>query len=185
MHDDRTPKRNRNLPRLDRSQYQGFAHVHWIFTINNRQVGYLTPEFFLNFQLIATHAFLRYQLAAPCVCLMPDHIHLLLVGTNEEDSDQKPAVDFLRKYLKEYLHPFEFQHPAYDHILRDHERNRDAFQETARYIRENPVRGGICSTAKEWPYHAAIIPGYPKLDPFADDFWELFWRIYHRLVDKS
>src|SRR6056297_500759 len=155
------PQIHRNLPRLDPTAYRGIVHVHWIFTIRGRKHGYLTPEFFLRFQLIATHAFLRYHLVSPCLCLMPDHLHLLLMGLDEQESDQRLAIHFLRRHLKPFLHPFEFQRPAYDHVLRKEEKRRQAFEETAGYIIENPVRAGLGEHAREWPYSTAIIPGYP------------------------
>jgi hypothetical protein len=29
-----------------------------------------------------------------------------------------------------------------------------------------------------WPHCGAIVPGYPKLHPLAEDFWPLFWKLY-------
>ena len=104
---------HRNLPRLDLAAYRGLAYVHWIFNIRDRKRGWLDMEFLLRFQLLATHAFLRQCIAAPCVCLMPDHIHMLLIGYDELQSDQRVAVEFLRKQLKPHLEKggFELQRP--------------------------------------------------------------------------
>ena len=30
----------------------------------------------------------------------------------------------------------------------------------------------------DWPYLGAIVPGYPKLHPFQEDYWELLWKLY-------
>ena len=30
----------------------------------------------------------------------------------------------------------------------------------------------------EWPYLGAVIPGYPRLNPFDDDYWPWFWKYY-------
>ncbi|MDF1862935.1 MAG: hypothetical protein P1U87_22145 [Verrucomicrobiales bacterium] len=176
---------NRNLPRLDPSYYQGLAIVHWIFTIKNRKTGYLNERFFLQFQGIAVHAFSRYQIVCPCICLMPDHIHILALGTSESGSDQQVAIAFLRRHLRQHLSPFEFQRPAFDHVLRDRERSREEFQKTAAYILENPARAGLVDSATDWPFACAIVPGYPDLDPHAANFWDVFWNIYSRKIETS
>lgn len=171
-----------NLSRLNPSVYRGLAYVHWIFNIRDRKRGWLNVESFLRFQLLATHAFLRQHIAAPCVCLMPDHIHMLLIGYNEHRSDQRVAVEFLRKQMKPYLAKggFELQRPPYDHVLRQEERNRDAFANTSGYILGNPVRAGLISEGENpWPFECAVVPGYPDLDIRAEDYWDKFWRIYH------
>jgi len=176
---------HRNLPRLDRSYYRGLAHVHWIFNIRDRKTGYLDEPFFQHFKWVGTHALLRYAIVAPCICLMPDHIHLLLVGTDEEGSDQVVATQFLRKHLKGRLRPYEFQRPAYDHVLRERERAREEFRATANYILDNPVRSGLVETAEEWAFRCAIVPGYPDLDLDREDFWDVFWRVYYRQIEGS
>jgi len=173
-----------HLPRLARPAYRGLAAVHWVFTVQDRRTGWLDESFFVRFQLVATHAFHRYRLVGPCLCLMPDHIHLLVLGVDEERSDQLAAMSFLRRQLRPHLAPCDWQRPAYDHVLRDHERQPDAFVKTASYIRANPFRAGLVpDEASPWPFACAVVPGYPDLDPAADDFWERFWRIYDRLVN--
>ena len=176
--------RKENLPRLPREAYRGIVDGHWVFNIAGKKRGWLNERFFLQFQLIATHAFSRYRIASPCLCLMPDHIHLLLMGYHWGESDQRLAVHFIRKHLKTPLAPTEFQKTPYDHLLRKKERDRSAFQRTAGYIRNNPVRAGLVDEdgGNEWPYQCAIVPGYPDLHPGQKDFWDLFWRIYYRIL---
>ncbi len=179
---DRPPAK-KNLPRLGREAYQGLAVVHWVFNIQDRKTGWLDERFFRDFEFYALHTFARYQLLSPCVCLMPDHIHLLVMGYANE-SDQKVAIPFLRKSLKPILEPFRLQRTPYDHVLRVEERKRREFARLAGYIRENPVRAGLVKTHQVWPYQTAIVPGYPTLDVKQDDFWDDFWNVYHYLLDK-
>jgi len=174
-------KHHCNLPRLNREAYRGLAYVHWIFNVRDRKRGWLDTEFFLRFQLLAVHGFLRQKVAAPCVCLMPDHIHMLIVGCDPNGSDQVTAMEFLRRQLKPALATkgIEFQRPAYDHVLRMEERVRDTFESTAAYIMDNPCRAGLTrDDSTPWSYECAIVPGYPDLNLRADDYWEKFWRIY-------
>lgn len=87
-------------------------------------------------------------------------------------------------HLKEHVGPATLQDRAHDHVLRDQERKRGAFESTCAYVRENPVRAGLCSIWEEWPYAGAVVAGYPDLNPREHDFWPRFWRIYARLVGE-
>ena len=51
-----------HLPRLAPEFYRGRACVHWTLTIENRAVGWLTPEFFQAWQFALLHACARTEL---------------------------------------------------------------------------------------------------------------------------
>ena len=106
---------------------------------------------------------------------------MLLIGCDENRSDQKTAVEFLRRQLKPILakKSVQLQRMPSDHVLRQEERNRDSFENHTAYILENPVRAGLAEHADAWPYGCAVVPGYPDLDIWASDYWDKFWRIYH------
>jgi hypothetical protein len=106
---------------------------------------------------------------------MPDHLHFLLLGL-KDTVDQKRAISFLRTFLKPS--PHDWQHQPHDHVLREHECERGAFQRTANYILENPVRKQLVSTARDWPYSGSVLPGYAQMCPFKPDFWDKFWSAY-------
>ena len=130
------------------------------------------------------HACARYSLASPTYTLMPDHMHLLWLGLQENGSDQRIAMEFLRKQLRPHLAPAVWQPQSYDHVLREHERERGAFQAAAQYVLENPVRAGLASRWQTYPYVGCCIPGYPDLTPRTPDYWDRFWRRYNYLVDR-
>lgn len=94
---------------------------------------------------------------------MPDHMHLLWLGLHK-DSDQRQGIAFLRKHLRAALAPHDWQKQAHDHVLRDTEREKDAFQTIAHYIFENPVRAGLCANAGDYAYAGCCVPGYPEFD---------------------
>jgi hypothetical protein len=115
---------------------------------------------------------------------MPDHLHLVWLGFRE-DSNQLPAIEFLRNHLRSALLPAIWQRQAHDHVLNDQERNHDALANTMQYILENPVRAGLVRSFDEYPYLDCCVPGYPDLDVCAADYWELFWRIYSRIAARK
>ena len=173
--------RLRKLPRLDRNEYRGLGPTHWIFSVEGRKTGWLTREFHQHFREIVVHAGIRYACVAPVYCLMPDHVHVLLWGYADH-SDARLAATFLRRHTAKALLPARYQKQAYDHVLNEHERNRDAFEAVCNYVLENPVRANLCSAAVEYPFSGSVIPGYPDLRVHEQDFWDLFWRIVHGLA---
>jgi len=165
------------LPRLARENYQGDAVVHWTLSIALRGTGWLDEVFHARFREIMLHTAAREGLICPAYCLMPDHIHLLWMGLRI-DSDQRNGMKFLREHLAPVLRPHHFQHQAYDHVLREEERRRGAFAKICFYILANPVRARLIKETEPWPYRGAVVAGYPKLHPLAEDFWPKFWRLF-------
>lgn len=170
------------LPRLNREFYQGKSMVHWTMTMRDRATGWLEAEFHERFRFCLLHTLSRYRLVCPVYTLMPDHFHMLWLGLCRA-SDQRLAAAFLRKHLNDILPPLRLQKQPYDHVLREKERERGAFQGIAAYILENPVRKKLAKSADGWPFSGCLVAGYPVLDVHAPQYWELFWRIYSRLID--
>ncbi len=94
-------------------------------------------------------------------------------------TDQLNAMKFLRTELEPALGKGRtWQHQAYDHVLKEEERRRNAFASVCFYILENPVRAKLVSVRDQWSFLGAIVPGYPRLDPLNEEFWEIFWKLY-------
>lgn len=172
------------LPRLGPEFYRGRAFVHWTLTVDDRATGWLTPACHQAWQFMLLHACTRWKLVCPVYVLMPDHVHLLWLGLDDATSDQRLASEFLRKELGAAIAPHHWQKQAHDHVLRDTEREAGAFQIIADYIRENPVRAGICSAASDYAYTGCCVPGYPEFNVHAEDYWLRFWRVYNYLGAK-
>ena len=168
------------LPRLPREYYQGDAVVFWTLTTFDRSKGWLTSSFHQRFQNLMLHAAVREGLACPIYCLMPDHIHLIWMGL-KRDSDQINGMSFLRTYLEPELTPAKFQPQPQDEVLREEQRKRNAFAKVCFYIAANPVRAKLMGETEVWPFTGCVIPGYPKLNPVGEDFWQKFWRIFSKL----
>ncbi len=84
-------------------------------------------------------------------CFMPDHLHLLVSGEDDNSNlkkfislfKQKSGYWFKKNYNKNLWHI-----SYYDHILRKEE----SIENVALYILENPVRRGLVSDPKEYPF---------------------------------
>jgi len=167
-----------NLPRLARHHYQGHAVVFWTNTLEKRVRGWLTPSFHATFRELLLHSAARYAVWCPAYCLMPDHLHLLWMGLRRE-SDQSKAMRFLRGELEPALgEGREWQHQPHDSVLREDERKRNAFAATCFYVLENPVRAKLVDSTRDWTFCGTVVPGYPRLHPLEEGFWNRFWELY-------
>jgi REP element-mobilizing transposase RayT len=165
-----------NLPRLLRHRYQGYAVVMWTLTMELRAAGWLNEPFHSHFRELLLHTAVREKIWCPTYCLMPDHLHLVWMGMRRE-SDQLNAMRFLRRQLAPLLKPHQFQHQAYDHILREDERKRGAFTRVCFYVLANPVRAKLVTEGAGWPFSGVMLPGYPALHPMQENFWAKFWKL--------
>ena len=166
------------LPRLRREFYQADAVIFWTLPVSRRARGWLSENFHAAFRELMLHASARQGLLCPAYCLMPDHLHLVWMGLRR-DSDQRNGMRFLRSALGPCLKPARFQHQPHDHVLKPKERQRRAFSlACADYVLLNPLKAGLVQEPGDWPYLGAVVPGYPRLDPFSAGYWPWFWKRY-------
>lgn len=125
------------------------------------------------------HAAAREGLFCPSYCLMPDHAHLVWMGLRP-DTEQRNGMAFLRTCLEPALAPAKFQPQAHDSVLRENEREHDAFARVCFYVLDNPVQAGLVEKPEQWQFCGVVIPGYPRMHPLDPDFWEKFWKLYGR-----
>ncbi len=171
------------LRRLCPLAYTGTACVHWSMAIEKRATGWLDGLMHAHLREILLHVCSRYSLVCPVYCLMPDHAHFLLMGVGA-NADQRPAIRMLRRHWTSMLPPgTELQRQSYDHLLREDERARGAFEGVAHYILENPVRARLVGKFSVWPYAGSLVPGYPSLNPRTPEFWTSFW-LAHEAVSS-
>jgi putative transposase len=101
----------------------------------------------------------RNEIILFCFCIMPDHIHMLLSLSKGYQKGlinwvsafkRYPARVIKRSYGVEQL----WQKNFYDHVIRKDE----SLIKVAEYIINNPVRKGIVTEWKEYPYSRMIDP---------------------------
>jgi hypothetical protein len=142
-------------------------------TMEDRTTGWLIPIFYYKFREVLTHTAFRYGLCCPIYCCMPDHLHLLWVGLLDS-CDQRQAARYFRRQLNPILEKLgtRFQKQPYDHVLREEERNDTAFENVVEYIARNPERAGLVREGafRNYPYTGCLVPGYPELTLWQDDF---------------
>ena len=171
-------------PRLPEAYYQGDAVVHWTLPIVRQGKSWLNEAFHARFREILLHAAARESLFCPSYCLMPQHMHLVWMGLRL-GSNQLNGMRFLRRYLSASLRPSYFQYQPHDHVLREKQRKRNALARTCYHVLDQARKAGLVNNPQDWPFCGAIVPGYPTLHPFHDDFWPLFWKLYFATRDPE
>ena len=159
--------------------------MFWSLPVENRRQGWLDEQFHAAFREMMLHTAAREGLFCPAYCLMPDHLHLVWMGLRH-DTDQRNGMKFLRAQLGPYLRPAKFQHQPHDHVLKPKERQRQAFSVAcAGYVLLNAWKAELVKNPADWPYLGAVVPGYPRVHPFADDFWPWFWKQYFEVREPG
>jgi putative transposase len=89
--------------------------------------------------------------------VMPDHIHLFVWLSAE--TELTVWVQSLKSVLGKELLRLGHQKPHwqegfFDHLLRSGE----SYEQKWEYVRQNPVRKGLCVQPEDWPYQGEITP---------------------------
>ena len=104
------------------------------------------------------------------------------MGT-EASSDQRTAMKFFRTGTASVIGPYEWQRQGFDHVLREKERAKGAFEAVAYYILANPLRKNLVTQWEDYPHSGAMVPGYPSLNPRTADFWETYWKVFSAMAE--
>jgi putative transposase len=88
-------------------------------------------------------------------CIMPDHVHVLALGTNDE-SDLRAFVEQFKQEtgfaFKSKVSQELWQFKYYDHIVRSEE----SAARVAAYIWMNPVRKGLCVKPQDYAFSGSL-----------------------------
>jgi len=149
------PKYPRRPPRLTRLHDQMRPFYFITFNTLNRVSLLAHPEIHEAFVTFTRRAEERH-IAVGRYVLMPDHIHLFVV-LPEADIALTQWVAGLKTVLGKVMLKLghakpHWQDGFFDHVLRGHE----SYSEKWEYVRNNPVRAGLCTEPDDWPFQGEI-----------------------------
>ena len=135
----------RTSPRLSQFDYTGAYGYHIVLTNRGRAPRFRAADLVdacLN-QLALSSS--KYGFSIEAYCFMPDHLHLLIVG-----SDEAPLTRFVQHFKQAtgYGYPGLWQRSYYDRILR----HEEDLQSVAMYVWSNPVAAGFVDDAVDYPF---------------------------------
>src|SRR5262249_31793266 len=102
-----------------------------------------------------SHAARDWKFAVPAYCFMPDHLHVLASGINDDSDLIRFAHAVKRRTGYEYRRLSAndlWQKGYFEHVLRDDE----VTEIVMRYILANPVRAGLCTAPKDYPFSGSL-----------------------------
>jgi hypothetical protein len=72
-------------------------------------------------------------------------------------------------------------------VLREEELEQSAFENVVEYIARNPERANLVPPDgyRKYKYTGCLVPGYPDLSLWQNDYWDVFWRMYSRLQENG
>jgi len=114
-------------------------------------------------EVCAAHQFQIYA-----YCLMPDHLHLEVIGTSQQSSLPRFLRSFKGKTTaamrKLGIHNL-WQKGYYEHINRPGE-----LEAIADYVFSNPTRAGLVKSMYDWPYLGSFLFDWKKFAPPKEPF---------------
>jgi REP element-mobilizing transposase RayT len=85
--------------------------------------------------------------------LMPNHVHVIVAPTLDREAKVGNFSGALKRWIREELSAtWKWQPGCFDRLLRSDE----SLHEKCQYLQENPVRAGLVSNSKNWPYQIGL-----------------------------
>ncbi|HQY19475.1 MAG TPA: transposase [Ignavibacteria bacterium] len=149
--------------RLEKEFYIGVKTVSFTACIKKEEKVFTNNFIFSIFRDKLIESIKKYGCEALIYLFMPDHLHLILKGKNN-DSNVIKAIDLFKQktgyWFSQNMLYSKWQKDYYDHILRDNEDLRSHIY----YILNNPVRAGIVSNWKDYEFKGSTVFDFDKWD---------------------
>jgi putative transposase len=136
-------------------EYVGVHRYFLTFCTFERRRHFVCAELV---ELVRTHFAQQAEdehFSIPAYCFMPDHVHLLTQGT-QDDSDLKRFVKMAKQYsgfyFKQRTEQPLWQRYGFERVLRGEEGTWDV----ARYIVSNPVRARLVTDLRAYPFWGSL-----------------------------
>jgi putative transposase len=125
--------------RLARRFYRGQVMVSFTACISGRHAPFEDGQIVAEFLGIMRLVLPKNKCLVPIYCFMPDHLHLVLVGQDDQSDSWRAMVDFKQRtgfWFANNRPSYSWQKDFHDHIIRADE----DLGSHIRYIANNPVR---------------------------------------------
>ena len=142
--------------RLKEFSYRGFYRYFVTIATRNKKKLFLEKQYVKGIELILKILAEKELFVVWGYCFMPDHLHLLIEGRNENSDFLKFIALFKQKngyFFKKKFGERLWQENYYEHILRKEEHT----EVIAKYIFENPIRKGLVSNLTDYPYSGSFL----------------------------
>ena len=149
------PGNRKNAPRLCDFNYLS-SPAYFVTSLTYQRNPYFKDSTIVGIVLpILKYSSEKNRFNIYAYCFMPDHVHLLALG-----EDNSSLTSFIKTFKQRSSFAFRkafgdalWHRSYYDHILRKDQ----AIKDVALYILNNPVRAGLTSDYKSYPFSGSFI----------------------------
>ena len=138
------------MPRMPRLVVPGYPH-HVTQRGARRQPTFFCDQDYRDYLDLLARSLDAADVAIWAYCLMPNHVHLVAVP-RQADSLARLFGEVHRRYTwhinrREGWRGHLWQERFHSFVMDD-----DHLLAATRYVERNPVRGGLCASAADWPW---------------------------------
>ncbi|HYE72129.1 MAG TPA: transposase [Blastocatellia bacterium] len=142
--------------RLHKPLYRGEIQCSFTSKLQSREKYFASEAIFRSHEQILLEALTHMGCEAHIYLFMPDHLHVVIEGTNE-GADVRACMSRFKQRsgyaLAQLAGGPRWQKDFYDHIIR----NDRELRQQLNYILLNPVRAGLAASWRDYPYWGSTI----------------------------
>ena len=149
--------------RLSEELYRDNCRASFTACVDGRRRLFITPEVFTIVAEILIDACLHHNCQADVYLFMPDHAHIVL-STSAGGNVASTMKRFKQRsglWLSQQGRALRWQKDFHDRVIRS---DRE-YESKIRYILGNPVRAGLVSSWRDYPYKGSTVYDF--------DSWEV------------
>lgn len=143
------------MARLARLVVPDVAH-HVTQRGNRRQPVFFSDKDYAAYRDLVAAACATHDVRCLAWCLMPNHVHLILVPTTE-DGLRAAIAETHRRYSWIVNRRQEWQGHLWQDRFASFPMDEPHLVACARYVELNPVRAGLARFAEDWPWSSARV----------------------------
>ena len=154
------------MPRFPRLVVPGYPH-HVTQRGVRRQTTFFDNDDYLAYLELATQLLESVEIEVWAYCLMPNHIHAVVVP-GATDSLSKFFAPLHRRYARRTNHKHDWRGHLWQERFFSVVMDEPHVLMAMRYVEMNPIRAGLCKTPQEWPWSSARGNLELALDPLVN-----------------
>ncbi len=141
------------MPRMARLVVPGYPH-HVTQRGNRRLETFFRDDDYRYYIRLLSEFSSKSGTQIWAYCLMPNHVHLVLVPSTE-DGLRATLGETHRRYTRHINEREDWRGHLWQERFHSFVMDEEYLLATARYVERNPVSAGLCSRPEQWPWSSA------------------------------
>ncbi len=169
------------MARMPRVVVPGYPH-HVTQRGNRKQNTFFSEADYRFYRLLVGKFAARANTKVWAYCLMPNHVHLVMVPSTE-DGLRSALAEAHRRYTLAINKRYEWRGHLWQERFHSFPMDESHLMAAVRYVELNPVKAGLCERPDDWPWSSAAAHLSGKSDSLVDvkpmcklvNNWRTFW----------